>query len=368
MPPLRLPAAEPASLRAAASALRRGALVVLPTDTVYGLAAWPWQEEAVRRVYTAKGRAAGKALPILVGEQGHLSRVAASLPPWARRMARAFWPGPLTLVVPKHARLAQAVSPFPTVGVRMPAHPAALTLLRLTGPLAVTSANRSGRPPARTADEALAQLGDAVAVVLDAGPSPGGLPSTVLDCTADPPHILRAGPLDAHALGLAPRPSPCRPSQAATAMVRKLDLQGREVFRYPARVLFAGAGSLTVAAPFALGPMTVGGLRLAPGDCLVETYYRDRWYNVLAVYTRENGRLRGWYINIAVPVRVETQGIAYRDLALDLVVLADGAQVVLDEDEFLRLPLSPKTRAAARNALRQVQARFRRCFEVPTLL
>ncbi len=198
--PLILPASAPEARARAAAALRRGELVVLPTDTVYGLAAWPWDAAAIARIYAAKGRPESKALPVLVGETSHLARVAAALPPCAERLAARFWPGALTLVVPKHPELPAALSPYPTVGVRMPDHPDALALLRLTGPLAVTSANRSGEMPARTAAEAVAQLGDAVAVVLDAGPARGGLPSTVADCTTTPPRVLRAGPVTAAAI------------------------------------------------------------------------------------------------------------------------------------------------------------------------
>ena len=198
--PLILPASDPAARERAAQALRRGELVVLPTDTVYGLAAWPWNAAAIARIYAAKGRPDTKAIPVLVGETEHLTQITASLPPCAEHLAAHFWPGALTLVVPKHPNLPPALSPYPTVGVRMPAHEDALALLRLTGPLAVTSANRSGVAPARTAAEAVAQLGDAVAVVLDAGNAPGGLPSTVVDCTATPPQILRAGPVRAEAL------------------------------------------------------------------------------------------------------------------------------------------------------------------------
>ena len=193
MPPI-LPASDPRALHAAAEALRRGDLVVMPTDTVYGVAALP-RTDAIARLYHAKGRPEHKAIPVLVGEKAHLARVTAALPPCADRLAACFWPGALTIVMPKHPDLPAALSPYPTVGVRMPAHPLALALLRLTGPLAVTSANRSGQPPARTAAEAAAQLGNAVAVILDAGPAPGGQPSTVVDCTVASPRILRAGPI-----------------------------------------------------------------------------------------------------------------------------------------------------------------------------
>ena len=113
----------------------------------------------------------------------------------AMRLAQRFWPGPLTLVVAGHPSLPANLSPRPTVGVRMPDHPVALTLLRRAGPLAVTSANLSGAPNASTAQEVLAQLQGRVALILDGGKTPGGLPSTVLDCTGSQPVILRQGPI-----------------------------------------------------------------------------------------------------------------------------------------------------------------------------
>ncbi|NPA93633.1 MAG: threonylcarbamoyl-AMP synthase, partial [Chloroflexi bacterium] len=170
--PQILPAHDPQAINLAAEALRRGELIVMPTDTVYGVAAWPWEDAFVSRLYEAKGRPEEKAIPLLVGSAAQLGQVTQAMPAGAQRLAQHFWPGPLTLVVPKHPSLPPAVSPYPTVGVRMPNHPDALALLRLTGPLAVTSANRSGHPPARTAAEAAAQLGDAVAIILDAGTAP----------------------------------------------------------------------------------------------------------------------------------------------------------------------------------------------------
>ncbi len=198
--PRILPAHDPQSINLTAEALRRGALVVIPTDTVYGVAAWPWEDTFVSRLYEAKGRPEGKAIPLLVGHTTQLDQVTQAMPKGAQYLAQHFWPGPLTLVVPKHPSLPPAVSPYPTVGVRMPNHPDALALLRLTGPLAVTSANRSGHPPAHTAAEAAAQLGNAVTIILDAGTAPGGQPSTVVDCTTSPPRLLRPGPIDWEAI------------------------------------------------------------------------------------------------------------------------------------------------------------------------
>ncbi|MDI6693697.1 MAG: L-threonylcarbamoyladenylate synthase [Anaerolineales bacterium] len=183
------------ALEQALELLQQGELVAFPTDTVYGLGAMAFDSQAIDRLYQAKGREAGKAIAILVGEAEALQRVTAGMNEMAMRLAQRFWPGPLTLVVEGHPSLPTNLSPRPTVGVRMPDHPVALTLLRRAGPLAVTSANLSGAPNANTAQEVLAQLGGRVALILDGGKTPGGLPSTVLDCTGPQPVILRLGPI-----------------------------------------------------------------------------------------------------------------------------------------------------------------------------
>jgi L-threonylcarbamoyladenylate synthase len=183
------------ALEQALELLQQGELVAFPTDTVYGLGAMAFDSQAIDRLYQAKGREAGKAIAILVGEAEALQRVTAGMNEMAMRLAQRFWPGPLTLVVEGHPSLPANLSPRPTVGVRMPDHPVALTLLRRAGPLAVTSANLSGAPNANTAQEVLAQLGGRVALILDGGKTPGGLPSTVLDCTGPQPVILRLGPI-----------------------------------------------------------------------------------------------------------------------------------------------------------------------------
>ncbi len=155
---------------------------------------------------------------------------------------------------------------------------------------------------------------------------------------------------------------PCARARGADLIVRKMNADGREVYRYPARLLWQGAESITVAAVFQMPAMRVGGLLLAAGDCFVETYYRNRWYNIFAVYARSNGRLRGWYANVGEPLQITTTAIAYRDLALDLVVLPTGQQVVLDEEEFAALDLPAAARRRARQALRALQTRFgQRC-------
>jgi L-threonylcarbamoyladenylate synthase len=192
--------AAPHALRYAADVLRNDGLVAFPTDTVYGVGALAFREEAVERLYRVKGRPTDKAIAVLVARASDLLNVAATLTPAAHRMAERFWPGPLTLVVPRHPALPEAVSPLATVGVRQPDHPLVQQLLELTGPLAVTSANRSGEPNALTAEDVLAQLDGRIDLVLDGGRVPGGVPSTVVDCTGSEPVILRAGPIGLEAI------------------------------------------------------------------------------------------------------------------------------------------------------------------------
>jgi L-threonylcarbamoyladenylate synthase len=190
-----LPTSDPNALRYAVDVLRYGGLVAFPTDTVYGVGALAFHREAVMRLYTVKGRSTDKAIAVLLGREADLAQVAAELTPAARRLAEKFWPGSITLVVPKNPKLPDAISSTPTVGVRMPDHDFARQLLTLTGPMAVTSANRSGEPNAQTAADVLAQLAGRIELVLDGGRVPGGVPSTVVDCTAAEPRVLRAGPI-----------------------------------------------------------------------------------------------------------------------------------------------------------------------------
>lgn len=186
-------------LREAADALRRGLLVVLPTDTVYGLAADAFTPSAVDALLAAKGRGREMPVPVLVDSRRMLEGVVDSLPEPGRELADAFWPGALTLVVRHSAALAWDLGDSRgTVAVRMPLHPVALDLIASTGPLAVSSANRSGSPAATTAAEAREALGEDVALYLDAGPSAEAAPSTIVDVTGSAPRVLRAGaiPLD----------------------------------------------------------------------------------------------------------------------------------------------------------------------------
>jgi L-threonylcarbamoyladenylate synthase len=175
--------------------LRGGGLVAFPTDTVYGVGALAFDAAAVESIYLAKDRPAEKAIPILIGDAADLSKVTAEVPEIAARLAARFWPGALTLVTPKHPALPEAVSGTPTVGVRVPDHAAARALLRAAGPMAVTSANISGQASPCTAQEVYAQLGGRIPLILDGGQTPGGTPSTVVDCTGAAPVILREGPI-----------------------------------------------------------------------------------------------------------------------------------------------------------------------------
>jgi L-threonylcarbamoyladenylate synthase len=194
-------------IAAAAAAVRRGQLVVLPTDTVYGVGADAFNPAAVSLLLAAKGRGRDMPTPVLVSSRAMLEAVVDQLPETGRALVDAFWPGALTLVVRHTVHLSWDLGDARgTVAVRMPDHPVALALIEQTGPLAVSSANRSGHPPARTALEARLQLGAAVSVYLDGGPAPESiLPSSIVDLTGDAPRLLRAGAVDLDALrGLAP--------------------------------------------------------------------------------------------------------------------------------------------------------------------
>jgi L-threonylcarbamoyladenylate synthase len=184
-----------------AEQIRRGELIILPTDTVYGVGADPWQAGAVAALYKIKRRSPDRAIPVLLADITDISRLAAEIPPVAHKLALAFWPGPLTIAFPKHPDVLEIVSSLPTIGLRVPDHDATRAVIRACGgALAVTSANISGQPSPLTADEAASALGEGVALVLDGGPCPGGVPSTVVDVTGDQLRIIRPGPLDAATL------------------------------------------------------------------------------------------------------------------------------------------------------------------------
>lgn len=193
----------PAAIIEAAACLHRGLPVVFPTDTVYGVGVMPFDEAAIERLYALKGRPADKGIPILLSDPIHLERVARMVPPVAQSLIERFWPGPLTLIVPRAPGLPELISPNDTIAVRIPDHEVARALIREAGgAVATSSANLSGQEPAHTGEAAMAALQGLVAAVLDDGPSPGSRPSTIVDCTSMQPVVLREGPLSAADLGL----------------------------------------------------------------------------------------------------------------------------------------------------------------------
>jgi L-threonylcarbamoyladenylate synthase len=202
MNPPVLPADSRDAIDGAARLLVAGGLVVFPTDTVYGVGACALDARAVERLYAAKKRPRDRAIPVLLASAADLALVARKIPPTAHRLADVFWPGALTLVLPRHPTLpAVLTAGGDSVAVRVPDHPAARALIGALGaPLAATSANLSGRANPVTAQEAEGQLGESVDLILDGGPCPGGIPSTLLDLTCDPPRVLRSGPVARAAL------------------------------------------------------------------------------------------------------------------------------------------------------------------------
>lgn len=184
---------DPAAVEQVARALASGQIVGLPTDTVYGLAADPFRTGAADRLFSVKRRPRDRDLPVLVADEEQALSLATAVPAVARRLIERFWPGALTVVLPRRPGLAADLgTDEATVGVRCPAHPVPRAVCRAAGPLATTSANVHGQPPLTTAAEVAASFGPAVAVVVDGGPC-RGRPSTVVDCTGQEPKLLRDG-------------------------------------------------------------------------------------------------------------------------------------------------------------------------------
>ncbi len=179
----------------AARVLGRGGLVAFPTETFYGLGAAALDRRAVRRVFEVKGRPASMPLLVLVDSEAMVGRVAPEIPARARELITRHWPGALTLVFRAAAGLpAELTAGTGTIGVRLPAHATARALVRALGaPVTAPSANPTGAEPPTTAGAVLAHFGDALDLVLDGGPTPGGAPSTVVDVTVDPPRVIRQG-------------------------------------------------------------------------------------------------------------------------------------------------------------------------------
>ncbi|PUA80306.1 L-threonylcarbamoyladenylate synthase [Nocardioides currus] len=194
-----------AAIEAASLAIRRGELIVLPTDTVYGIGADAFSPDAVQALLDAKGRGRDMPPPVLVSAATTLDALAIGVPDYARALVEEFWPGALTIVCRQQSSLQWDLGETRgTVAVRMPDDEVALAILERTGPLAVSSANLSGRPAAHTADEAEQMLGESVEVIVDAGTSPGaaahGQASTIVDCTGPEGRILRQGALSVEQL------------------------------------------------------------------------------------------------------------------------------------------------------------------------
>lgn len=193
-------ASSESAIHHAVEVLKVGGLIAFPTDTVYGVAALPWDVDAVARLYVAKQRSRSLPIPLLLSDADQLYRVATLVPEFVPLTER-FWPGGLTLVLPKTEIVPDVVSPEPTVAVRVPDLALARELIRgAGGVLAVTSANISGQPSPVTAAEVEGQLGGRIDLIIDGGACPGGVPSSLLDCTASPPKLLRRGAVSKESL------------------------------------------------------------------------------------------------------------------------------------------------------------------------
>lgn len=202
METLCLAAWDPGAVQRAVDALRSGQLIAFPTDTVYGVGAHALLPEAVQGLFAVKERPASQAIPVLLSEAAMLDQVCTGIPPLAWHLAERFWPGALSLVLRRSPAVPDAVTAGgETVAVRVPDHTLVCALIReLDAPLAATSANRHGQPAPVTAAGVQAALGGRIPLIVDGGPCPGGLASTVLDLTVSPPAILRPGPVTAEQL------------------------------------------------------------------------------------------------------------------------------------------------------------------------
>ncbi|MCB0210280.1 MAG: threonylcarbamoyl-AMP synthase [Anaerolineae bacterium] len=197
-----LPATSPHAIKQARRLLREGEAVAFPTDTVYGLGANAFEHFAIRQIFALKKRPLEKGLPVFIYQIDDLNLVARTVPNRAWPLLQKFWPGPLTVVLPKVAALpADVTGSQDTVAIRIPDHPVSLQLVAQFGrPLAVTSANISGQSTPMTAQAVADQLGPALPLVLDGGSSPSTQPSTIIDLSVTPPRVLRHGPLTIEAL------------------------------------------------------------------------------------------------------------------------------------------------------------------------
>lgn len=186
---------DPQSSSLALKVIRAGGVIALPTDTVYGIACAVKDHQAIRQLYEIKQRDKLKAIPVLVSDLEQAREIASDFNRQAEKLARQFWPGALTIIVPKKSNLPQELTAYETVGIRMPAHEWLLGLIRSSGPLAATSANLSGATSPATAAEVLEQLDGRIELIIDGGECRGGIPSTVVDCSQIELKILREGGL-----------------------------------------------------------------------------------------------------------------------------------------------------------------------------
>ena len=307
-----------AAVAAGADALAAGRLVAFPTETVYGLGADALDPHAVARVFAAKGRPTDHPLICHLASADGLAPLVAEVSPHAQALADAFWPGPLTLVMPRSPAVPDAVTGGrDTVAVRVPAHPVALALLRaFGGPVAAPSANRFGRPSPTTAADVADELGDAVAVILDGGPCEIGVESTVLDLTTNPPQVLRPGGISAEqiaqVLGVAVHAQASGPARAPGMLESHYATGARlEVLDHPAvparaAGLVADGMQVAVLAPDPIAGLPAGVVVLGPvGDA---DDYAARLY---AAFRRAD--TAGVDVILAVPPPAEGIGVAVRD-------------------------------------------------------
>ncbi len=185
----------PHALPQAIEQVKSGGLIIIPTDTVYGIGCSLFNQDSIAKLYEIKGRDTAKAIAVMLADVEQVKLVASNLDNRAVRLAEQYWPGAVTLVVRKHPSIPAVLSSLPSVGIRIPDHTFDRTLIRAVGPMAVTSANLAGQPSSVSIPQVIEQLGDQIGMYIDGGESQGGLSSTVVDCTAKDPIILRPGPV-----------------------------------------------------------------------------------------------------------------------------------------------------------------------------
>ena len=193
MQTLILPAEKPAAIESAIALLKEGEIIAFPTDTVYGLASDAFHAPGIIKLFEAKGRESNKAISILIGSKEQVKMITGHMTKMAKKLTEKFWPGGLTVIVPRKESIPELISTTKNIGIRMPDHPIALDLLRAFGPLATTSANLSGGSNPQSAIDVFDQLNGRIPLILNGGVCPGGIPSTVVDCTGEKPVVLRVG-------------------------------------------------------------------------------------------------------------------------------------------------------------------------------